>query len=258
MLCRQLPFHLPRLRSEGSQAHFSFSSGLLTSNPPTSLRSQRYPSPGNCDPPSYEPGCLGYEKSTECAQYGLPGCLAWGLRGMSGQDGNLPSPNPKKETFPQQGWGLRMPVWWALSSPRVTGVHLPEVHSLSSCRVPSAVLGSREAAEADTESKALVSSLCGCGTWGWQRCGGAAESEPQPIGLSRAASWLWPGVSSGAGMLGVPAVCMGAPVCSPPQADSAGQQGRCPHHVLWFGCARPGGACGVPVPWGSGVSYAAW
>lgn len=59
------------------------------------------------------------------SRYGLPGCLAWGLRGMSGQDGNVPSPHPKKETSPQQGWGLRMQVWWALSSPRVTCPHLP-------------------------------------------------------------------------------------------------------------------------------------
>ena len=51
------------------------------------------------------------------------------------------------------------------------------------------------------------------------------------------------------------------PVCSPPQADSAGQQGRCPpptpRRGLRFGSARPSGACGAPIPWGSGVSYAA-
>lgn len=199
---------------------------------------------------------LGITKSPprSVSRYGLPGCLAWGLRGCRGKMETCPPPHPKKETSPQQGWGLRMQVWWALSSPRVTCPHLPGssfIGQLLCARCCTRLPGGRRG-QGRLRIKAVMSSLCGCGTWGWQHCGGAAE-------IRATAYRALPGRLPGSGQVSplgqawwgsLP--CAWEPQLQPSQADSAGWLGAgAPSRgfVVWM-CEACGRGLWWPQPMG--------
>lgn len=181
-----------------------------------------------------------------------PSCL--GPKRDVGAGWKLTLPPPKERDFPQQAWGLGRQVWWALSSPCVTGVHLLSrgsfIEHLLCAWCCARLLGGRRG-----QGRHRIRGSGEFSLWmrdmGWQHCGGAAKSEPQPIGLSRGGCLALAGCLLWGRRGGGPCCVHGSPQFAAllrliPQGSRAGAP-PLPWFVVWMCEAQQGLRCPHPM-----------